>query len=75
MIEGMKECCLPRGARLSAKASSPARGVSELSTPAFLHSVFVRGVAVYCGVSAEAAVAGLCEGYLSSPTTPNDRHQ
>lgn len=74
----IEECCLPRGARLSAKASFS--DVSEFSAPAILRSVAVREVAVYCGVSAAAAVvaiavAGLGEGYLSSSTTSNDRYQ
>jgi hypothetical protein len=58
VTEGMNECYLPRGARLTSEASNS--DVSEFSTGAILRGVLVRGVIVlYCDVSAATAAVAL----------------
>jgi hypothetical protein len=53
----MNECYLPRGASLTSEASNSDSDVLEFPTLAILRGVFVRGVIVYCDVSAAAAAA------------------
>jgi hypothetical protein len=57
VTEGMNECYLPRGATLTSEASNS--DVSEFSTLAILRGVLVRGVIVYCDVSAATAAIAL----------------
>jgi hypothetical protein len=54
VAEEVNEFCLPWGEILSSEASSS--NESELSALAILRSVFLRGVAIYCSVSAASAV-------------------
>ena len=55
----MNECYLPRGARLTRPSETSGSDVSEFSTLAILGGVLVRGVIVYCKVSAATAAIAL----------------